>query len=46
MILSRSLQSHNIKTAPFGKQMVRMVTHLEINDDMVDHTVSVLQKLN
>ncbi len=38
------LAAHNIKAAPFGKQIIRMVTHIEINDDMVEHTLSVLQK--
>ncbi len=31
----RHLESHGIKVSPFGKNYIRMVTHLDITDDML-----------
>jgi threonine aldolase len=40
------LSSHNIKAVKFrGPSEIRMVTHLDFNDDMLDRTVTVLRKL-
>ena len=38
------LTKNNIKAVVFGKQIVRMVTHLDFTDDMLDKLVSVLKK--
>lgn len=39
------LLKSNIKTVAFGKQAVRMVTHLDFNDDQLDYVCEVLNKL-
>lgn len=40
------LSNHNIRAVKFrGPQEIRMVTHLDFTDDMLDHTVTVLKKL-
>jgi threonine aldolase len=39
------LESHQIKTVPFGKQALRMVTHLDFTDDMLDYTLMILKGL-
>jgi threonine aldolase len=39
------LESHQIKTVPFGKQTLRMVTHLDFTDDMLDYTLMILKGL-
>lgn len=36
------LNNRNIKTVPFGKQALRMVTHLDFTDDMLQYTLDVL----
>jgi threonine aldolase len=41
------LANHNIRAVKFrGPRELRMVTHLDFTDDMLDHTVSVLRKLH
>jgi threonine aldolase len=40
------LNDNGIQCAIFGKQTVRFVTHLDINDDMIEKTISVLKKIN
>lgn len=40
------LNHYDIKCNTFGKQMIRFVTHLDINDIMVDYTIEVLKKLH
>ncbi|MDX5345663.1 MAG: threonine aldolase, partial [Hymenobacteraceae bacterium] len=42
----QKLNEHQIKASSFGPQMIRFVTHLDITDQMLEHTLSVLQKLN
>jgi threonine aldolase len=37
------LAAHGIKASGFGKQAVRLVTHLDFNDDMLEKTVAVLK---
>jgi hypothetical protein len=32
--------------APFGKQTVRMVTHLDFTGNMVDRVIEVLRRLS
>ncbi len=39
------LMKSNIKTVAFGKQAVRMVTHLDFNDDQLNYVCEVLKKL-
>ncbi len=41
----QDLADHNIKAVPFGPQRVRMVLHLDIDDDMLDETARVLRSL-
>ncbi len=38
------LSEHKIKAVQFGKQVIRMVTHLDFNDDMLNTLVDVLKK--
>ena len=40
------LNHHGIKCNTFGKQMIRFVTHLGINDAMIEQTVDVLKKMH
>lgn len=40
------LNDNGIQCAIFGKQTVRFVTHLDIDDKMIDKTISVLKKIN
>jgi threonine aldolase len=39
----QALQKHNIKAVAFGKNTVRMVTHLDFTDDMLTETEKVLK---
>jgi len=39
------LAANNIKAIEFGPQMVRFVTHLDFTDDMLEKTITVLQKI-
>lgn len=41
----KRLAEKNIKIAAFGKQTIRMVTHLDFTDEMLDETVKVLKSL-
>lgn len=41
----QKLAEQNIKIAAFGKQTIRMVTHLDFTDDMLGQTITVLKKL-
>jgi threonine aldolase len=41
----KKMASHGVRVAPFGKQTVRMVTHLDIDDEMVGRTGEVLRFL-
>lgn len=38
------LLENNIKVSPFGKQTVRMVTHLQFDDEMLQRTLEVLKR--
>lgn len=44
-VLAR-LAEHQIKAIKFGPQEIRLVTHLDFNDGMLDKTVSVIKKLS
>ncbi|MDQ3052021.1 MAG: aminotransferase class I/II-fold pyridoxal phosphate-dependent enzyme [Bacteroidota bacterium] len=43
--ISRLMES-GIKTVAFGKQSLRMVTHLDFNDDQLDNVCGILKKMN
>lgn len=38
------LLENNVKAIPFGKQVIRMVTHLDFTDIMLEKVISVLKK--
>lgn len=40
------LASHGIRASSFGPQMIRFVTHLDVTQEMLQHTLNVLQSLN
>ena len=40
-----ALRERGILAAAFGPQMVRLVTHLDVDDAAIDHTISVLHEL-
>jgi threonine aldolase len=40
------LMEKDIKTVAFGHQAVRMVTHLDFNDDQLDYVCAILKKMN
>jgi threonine aldolase len=42
----KELAAHNVKAVKFGPKEIRMVTHLDFNDDMLTQAVAVLKKLN
>ncbi len=44
-VLLQKLTDENILAIGFGKQTIRMVTHLDFTDDMLDKTIKVLRKL-
>jgi threonine aldolase len=41
----QALQKHNIKAVAFGKNTMRMVTHLDFNDDMLNEVAKVLKAI-
>ena len=41
----KKLLAHTIKTSVFGKQTIRMVTHLDYTDEMLEKTISVLKSI-
>ncbi|MBD1396332.1 aminotransferase class I/II-fold pyridoxal phosphate-dependent enzyme [Pontibacter sp. JH31] len=41
-----ALAENSIRASSFGPQMVRFVTHLDVSDDMLQHVLQVLHKLN
>lgn len=41
----QKLADQNIKALKFGPQEIRMVTHLDFDDDMLDQTTAVFKKL-
>jgi threonine aldolase len=42
----KKLSSNNIKISAFGKQTIRMVTHLDFTEEMLQQTIAILKKLN
>lgn len=41
----KKLAENNIKISAFGKQTIRMVTHLDFTDNMLTQTIDILKKL-
>jgi threonine aldolase len=41
----KKLAENNIKISSFGKQTIRLVTHLDFTDDHLEKTVDVLKGL-
>lgn len=41
-----SLEQNSILAVPFGKQSMRMVTHLDFNDNMLDRVCETLRRLD
>ncbi|MEP7170312.1 MAG: threonine aldolase, partial [Bacteroidota bacterium] len=39
----KKLSQKNIKAVPFGKQTIRMVTHLDFTDEMLDELLKTLK---
>lgn len=39
------LSQHKILVAAFGSQQIRFVTHLDINDEMINRTIEILKKI-
>ncbi len=44
-IFLQKLQAQNILAVPFGPSTIRMVTHLDFTDEMLEKTIDVLKKL-
>lgn len=43
--LVANLETQGILTMPFGRGMIRMVTHLDISSDDIDQTIAVLKSI-
>ncbi|WP_242929004.1 threonine aldolase family protein [Pontibacter vulgaris] len=41
-----ALADQNIRASAFGPQMIRFVTHLDVTDEMLNHTLEVLKSLS
>lgn len=41
--LIEKLAEQNLKVSAFGHQLIRIVTHLDVNDDMMNATINILQ---
>ena len=44
-IVIQLLSKYNIKVVAFGPQQIRMVTHLDITDEMLNYTIETLKKI-
>ena len=42
----KALQQHNIKAVAFGKNTMRLVTHLDFTDDMLNEVAKVLKSIS
>ena len=45
-LIIQQLADQNIKVVPFGPQQIRLVTHLNFTDEMLERTVAILKSLN
>lgn len=41
----KALAKHSIRISSFGSQTIRMVTHRDISDAMIEHTIKILKNL-
>lgn len=41
----KTLKEKGVLALPFGPQTVRLITHLDVSEEMVDHTVKVLRSI-
>jgi threonine aldolase len=41
--LIEKLAKQNLRVSAFGPQLIRIVTHLDFNDEMLDETINILQ---
>lgn len=44
-VFEKKLAEHNIKISSFGKNTIRMVTHLDFDDEMLNKTIKVLNQI-
>ena len=44
-VFENKLAEHNIKISSFGKNTIRMVTHLDFDDEMLNKTIKVLNQI-
>ena len=44
-IFENKLAEHNIKISAFGKNTIRMVTHLDFDDEMLNKTIELLKQI-
>jgi threonine aldolase len=44
-IFEKKLAEHNIKISAFGKNTIRMVTHLDFDDEMLNKTIRILKQI-
>jgi threonine aldolase len=45
-VIIKNLADQNIKVVPFGPQQIRLVTHLNYTDEMLEQTIQILKSLN
>ena len=45
-LILQKLAGNNVLALPFGPREVRMITHLDFTDEMLDKTINVLKSLN
>ena len=45
-LIIQKLADKNIKVVPFGPQQIRLVTHLNFTDEMLEETIQALNSLN
>ena len=45
-IVLKKLADQQVKAVKFGPKEIRMVTHLDVDDSMIEHTISVCKKLS
>lgn len=44
-LFEKKLADNNIKIAAFGKQTIRMVTHMDFTEEMLDKTIKILKAI-
>jgi threonine aldolase len=45
-LIIKQLADKSIKVVPFGPQQIRLVTHLNFTDEMLEQTIQILKSLN